>query len=126
MILVVASHPQTREAIIPLIADRGYRVAAVNCGDEFLSVVRFRPPSLVILDCDLSDSFGMLAKMRAEPRTAAIPVVMYSETGGKVRTTALGNGADAFVEKGSLDWFELMTEIARFVGPPPSAEAQSD
>ena len=28
-------------------------------------------------------------------------------------------GADAFVLKGSLDWADLLTEIERFVGPPP-------
>jgi len=120
MILVVASHPDTRDAIVPLISAKGYKVSAIDCSDEVLTQMRFQQPSLVILDCDLPDSFDLLAQIRAEPRIASIPVVMYSESSANVREKALGIGADAFVPKGSLDWVELITEITRFVGPPPS------
>jgi CheY-like chemotaxis protein len=120
MILVVASHPDTRDTFVKLISDRGYKVDAIDCGDQVLTRMSFQRPSLVILDCDLHDSFDLLAKIRSEPRIASVPVVMFSESGGCSQERAMEKGADAFVAKGSLDWVELITEINRFVGPPPS------
>lgn len=118
MILVVASHQETREALTPLVASRGYPVDAIECGDELLKRLRFQRPSLVIIDCGLKDSFKMLKSVRAEPVAAATPVVMFSVNDENLREKALLQGADAYVPKGSLDWIELMAEIERFVGPP--------
>jgi CheY-like chemotaxis protein len=120
MILVVASHPATRDTLASLVSAKGYPVTALDCGEEVLKWVRFRSPSLLILDCDLEENFETLAKVRAEKRIAPVPVVMYSESDANLREKALGKGAHAFVPKGSLDWAEIMTEINRFVGPPPA------
>jgi CheY-like chemotaxis protein len=120
MILIVASHPHTRDAILSLVAAKNYPIAAIDCGNEILTRLRFQPPALIILDCDLSDSFDMLTHIRADPRGNAIPILMYSETGTNLREKALAQGANAFITKGSLDWAELLTEITRFLGPPPT------
>jgi two-component system OmpR family response regulator len=119
MILVVASHPDIREAILPLVRAKGYEVAAIDCGDEVLNRLRFQSPSVVILDCGVADSFELLAKIRAEPHARSTPVVMFSADDQDIRRKALLKGADAYVPKGSLDWVELIAEIKRFAGAPP-------
>jgi DNA-binding response OmpR family regulator len=119
MILVVASHLETRDALVPLIAAKGYKVAAVDCGDEVLKRLRFQTPSLVVLDCGVSDSFELLADIRTKARVPSVPVVMFSADDQNLKQKALVKGADAYVPKGSLDWAELLAEIKRFAGPPP-------
>jgi two-component system chemotaxis sensor kinase CheA len=118
MILVVASHPETRDALVPLVARKGYPVDAVDCGDEMLARLRFRLPALVILDCDLPDSFDMLGDIRSQPHSTALPVVMFSAPDERIRQRAIAAGADAYVGKGSLDWAELLQAITDLVGPP--------
>jgi CheY-like chemotaxis protein len=118
MIWVVTSHAQTREALVPLVAAKGYEVAGVECGDEVVKRARFRKPTLVIIDCALPDSFDLLARIRAEPVARETPLVMFSIDDDDVREKALLKGADAYVPKGSLDWAELLMEIHRYAGPP--------
>jgi CheY-like chemotaxis protein len=118
MILVATSHAETREAIVPLIADEGYEVAGVECGDEVVRRARFRRPALVIIDCGLPDSFNLLARIRGEPTARQTPLVMFSIDDEDAREKALLTGADAYVPKGSLDWAELLLEIRRYAGPP--------
>jgi CheY-like chemotaxis protein len=124
MILVVTDHRRTREILAPLVAAKGYKVAEIECGDELLKRVRFQVPSLVVLDCGMPDSFEMIAKVRAEPRTFSIPVIMFTNASEDLREKALLKGADAYVPKGSLDWAELLAEIQRFAGPPPARKSK--
>jgi CheY-like chemotaxis protein len=114
MILVVAHRPETRDALVPLIARTGHPVAAVDCGDEMLKRLRFQKPSLVILDCGIPASFDMLTNIRADRNARSTPVVMFSADDENLKQKALLQGADGYVPKGSLDWSELLTEIRRF------------
>ena len=72
-------------------------------GEEALAVCRGETrPDLVLLDIKMprKDGFEVLAALRADPRTASLPVVMLtsSENGGDVaRAKALG--ADDYVTK---------------------------
>jgi len=118
MIWIVTDHRRTREVLAPLVIAQGYKVAEIDCGDEVLKRIRFQLPSLVVADCGLPNSFELIAKIRAEPRSRSIPVIMFTIATEDLKEKALLKGADAYVPKGSLDWIELLTEIGRFVGPP--------
>ena len=118
MILLVASHADTRAALEPLIAASGYEVAAVECDDEVNKRMRFRLPSAVVIDCGISDSFEMVAKIRDDIHWRNVPLLMFSTDDQNLREKALLQGADAYVPKGSLDWAELIAEIRKFAGPP--------
>jgi CheY-like chemotaxis protein len=63
--------------------------------------------------------FETIATIRADPRSASIPIVMFSRNERGLHQKALAHGADAFVAKGSLDWAELMDEVRRFMAPNP-------
>ena len=119
MIWVVTDHHVTRESLTSLIAARGYAVAELDCGDEVRRRVRFRQPALIILDCAFPDSFEMLKALRAGTDSGSVPVVMFSIDDQNLKDRALLAGANAYVPKGSMDWAELLVEVARYAGEPP-------
>lgn len=121
MIWVVTDHHGTKQALVPLIAAKGYEVSELDCGGEVVKRLRFQAPALIIIDCGVADAFDTLNTVRGEPRARPIPVVMFSVDDQNLKEKALLAGADAYVPKGSLDWAELLVEVMRFAGPPPSA-----
>lgn len=118
MILLVADHPDHRQALTNLITDLGYRIDPLDCGDEVLNKLRFRPSRLVILDCDTPDNFDLLSKIRSDPHARTTPVLMFSTDSKNLRDKALLSGADAYIAQRSLDWADLLAEIQRLAGPP--------
>ncbi|MCK6477498.1 MAG: response regulator [Phycisphaerales bacterium] len=123
MIWVVTNNRRTRHTLVPLIAAKGYTTLDLDCGDEVPRRMQFQIPSLVIIDCGMPDSFKTLAELRAQPNSHVVPVVMFSDDAPGHRERALLGGANAFVEKGTLDWAELLAEVTRFAGPPPADQA---
>jgi len=117
MIWVVTDHQATNESLVPLIAAKGYPVAYIECGDEVHKRMQFQSPKVVVIDCGMPDSFETLAKIRSEQKTRATPVIMFSQADEDLKQKALLRGADSYVGKGSLDWLELLAEIARLAGP---------
>ena len=69
-----------REAMSALLEQRGYRPVSVSSGSELLSRVDEIAPDVVLLDLLMPglNGFETLAKLKANPRTAAIPVVIMS------------------------------------------------
>jgi len=119
MIWIVSDHKPTADALLPLIADRGYQVMHVACDEDVRKRIRFATPILVIIDCGFPGSFDMLEIIRTEERGRHIPVVMYADDDPALLEKAHLKGADACVPKKSLDWESLFREIVRFAGPPP-------
>jgi CheY-like chemotaxis protein len=122
MICIVTDHTETRELLVPLIATKGYETAGIECGDEVIKRMRFRPVSLVVIDCGLPDSFELIQKIRAESKGRSVPVVLFTRADEDLQEKAMLKGADAYVPKGSLDWVELLSEIQRFAGSPADNE----
>ncbi|MFP4160901.1 MAG: chemotaxis protein CheB [Ectothiorhodospira sp.] len=74
---------------------------AVNA-EEGLEAARAHTPDLILLDLNLPDlhGFEVLARLRADRRTAGIPVVAVSADAGELRITeALERGFCAYIEK---------------------------
>ena len=117
MIWVVTDDHAARAALAGLIAAKGYTVGELECGGDLVQRARFRPPSLIILDCAFLDSFGMLKAIRTDAATRAVPVIMFSVDDQDLRDKALLAGADAYVPKGSMDWAELLIEVSRYANP---------
>src|SRR4051812_36407867 len=106
MILVVDDHPDVRVTVVRLLMLEGYEAQAVASGEEALRYLESRIPHCILLDHNMPGMTGLelLSAIRADPRFAAINVVMFSAQDGPVKTRALAAGANAFVLKGSLDW----------------------
>lgn len=71
-------------------------------GHEALEALRGPLPSFVLLDFALPDMDGLevLRRLRADPRSRALPVVIFSSLGDEQRRRrTLDAGADAWVPK---------------------------
>ncbi len=79
LILVVDDTPATLEVVCETLSDAGYFVATRINGDRALKRVQTYPPDLLILrDVQIPgiDGFETCQRLKAEPKTASIPIIM--------------------------------------------------
>ena len=78
-ILVVDDNPLMARLLTELLEDEGYRAVALD-GARVLDAVRENPPRLIILDVLMPgiDGSAVCRQLRADPRTAAVPIVFIS------------------------------------------------
>lgn len=76
-VLVVDDRPVNREFFTTLLGYRGYRVTEAGDGAEALSLIQTDRPDLVISDILMPtmDGYEFVRRLRADPVTAAIPVI---------------------------------------------------
>ena len=79
-ILVVDDERDTRDLLVDILADAGCDVIEAKNGSVALDKVHDEPPDLILLDIMMPnmDGFEVLGKLREDPETAAIPVVLIS------------------------------------------------
>ncbi|MFJ8691721.1 SpoIIE family protein phosphatase [Streptomyces roseolilacinus] len=101
-ILVADDNADMREYLGRILRDAGYRVEAVGDGHEALRAVRADAPDLVVSDVmmPLVDGLALVRELRADPRTAAVPVLMLSARAGQESSIdGLRAGADDYLVK---------------------------
>lgn len=99
MILVAERDPITAELEEYFLQQEGYDVAVIFDGRTALEEAASLQPDLIIVDVVLPGVNGLKVckALKADPRTAAIPVLVFSII--DVRERALAAGADAFLLK---------------------------
>lgn len=82
----------------------GYEVISAEDGEQALACAREQQPDLVLLDLMLPRMSGVevLARLKKEPATARIPVVVVSGLSEKNREKLMEAGADDYLEKSTL------------------------
>ncbi len=101
VILLVDDNTDMREYVYSLLAGRFEVVAATN-GRLALEEVKRRTPALVLTDVMMPemDGFALLAALRRDPATAAVPVIMLSARAGEeARIEGVEAGADDYLTK---------------------------
>jgi phosphate regulon transcriptional regulator PhoB len=101
-ILVVEDEKDIRDLIRFHLEQEGFEVLEAQTGEEALSVARRQPLTLIILDLMLPRTDGMMVcrRLRAEPGTADVPIIMVTARAGEVdRVLGLELGADDYVTK---------------------------
>ena len=79
-ILFVDDEEQIRKLLSTWLTRHGYEVSVANDGWEALKAIRAKAPDLVITDVNMPNMNGLelTRRMRADHRTARIPVIMLS------------------------------------------------
>jgi len=80
----------------------GHQVSCVQTGEDALSACRQKPPELVVLDIGLPgmDGFEVCRRLKADPSTAAVPVVFLSaDTSHAEKLRGAELGAAGFIQK---------------------------
>jgi DNA-binding response OmpR family regulator len=101
-ILVVDDTPMNVKLLHDLLEVRGYAVETAASGEEGLAKVSDWQPDLVLLDVMMPGMSGyeVCEKLRADPSTAALPVVLVTALDpDKERVKGLEAGADDFLTK---------------------------
>ena len=133
-ILIAEDNPVNRELLRELLEIRGYVVEEACDGEEALRMIERAQPDLLLLDIGmpLVDGFGVVSKIRENPRLASLPVVAvtaYAMQGD--REKILNSGFNGYLSK-PVNARALAEELERLLGkqehrsapPRPSHEAQ--
>ncbi|HMJ11190.1 MAG TPA: response regulator [Polyangiaceae bacterium] len=118
-ILVVEDQDSIRRMIEALVQARGYQVTAVASGAKAIDLASTDPPDLVLLDLMLPgqfDGFEVCRRLRADPGTSKVPVVIISALDdAESRSRASDAGATAYYTK-PFSPIALLKEIERLKG----------
>lgn len=101
-ILIVEDEEDIRELLGHTLIHEGYQVAAVATGEEALAVAEAKRPDLIVLDLMLPglDGLTVCRKLRANPKTADVAVVMLTAKGEEADIVAGFNmGANDYITK---------------------------
>ncbi|CQD16839.1 PAS/PAC sensor hybrid histidine kinase [Mycobacterium lentiflavum] len=101
-VLVADDNADMREYLIRLLRASGYQVTAVTDGQQALDAIRAQVPDLVISDVMMPglDGLQLLATLRGDSRTAALPVLLLSARAGQEASIeGLLAGADDYLVK---------------------------
>lgn len=101
-ILVVDDTPENLRLLMRILEEQGYEVRPASDGLHALSTAYMDPPDLILLDIRMPemDGYDVCERLKADPRTRAIPVIFISalhEVTNKIKGFSLG-GVD-FISK---------------------------
>ncbi|PRY47741.1 PAS domain S-box-containing protein [Geodermatophilus tzadiensis] len=100
-VLVADDNADMRDYVVRLLAPV-HRVQAVGDGQAALEAAQADPPDLVVSDVMMPrlDGVALLAALRADPRTARVPVLLLSARAGQeAAVEGLAAGADDYLVK---------------------------
>jgi adenylate cyclase len=111
-ILLVDDTPVNLKVLHNVLAPRGYEVVEATSGAEALEKVAAVRPDLVLLDVLMPgmDGYEVCLRLRDDPATAMLPIVMITASGEQQRLTALKAGADDFIQK-PFNQAELLARV---------------
>jgi two-component system, OmpR family, alkaline phosphatase synthesis response regulator PhoP len=102
LILVVEDEHDIRELLSHHLLKEGYRVAGAASGEDALRLAESQRPNLILLDLMLPgmDGLTVCRRLKADPQTAGILVVMLTAKGDEADVIAgLNLGANDYVTK---------------------------
>lgn len=132
-ILVVEDVPHILELLAVTLRFKGYPVVTATNGQDALEKIENERPALVITDILMPkmDGFAMVHRLRTNPKTNRIPVIILSATyvTPEDKQFAFSLGAARFLEK-PVDTEDFLLTIAEVLTlgpattPPPLSEEQ--
>ena len=109
-ILVIDDERLLRAPVASVLRRAGYEVESAGSGEEALQLLESARPELILLDLMMPGmgGLGFLRRLRAEPKWAAVPVIVLSAgSDGEQGTEAFKLGARACLLKGTVSLAKL-------------------
>ena len=112
-ILIVDDESQNRTLLELMLAPEGFEILHAASGEEALAIVAATPPDLVLMDIMMPgmDGYQVTTRLKADPATKGIPVVMVTALEDRQsRMVGLNAGAEDFLSK-PVDRAELCVRV---------------
>ncbi|MDG6103253.1 response regulator [Dactylosporangium aurantiacum] len=100
-VVVADDDPVVRQLVARMLRRCGHHVVTCDDGEQLLVAVRRHPPDVVVTDHQMPGLTGLavVARLRQDPATAGIPVVVASGSVGPDEAAALLGDADRLLVK---------------------------
>jgi two-component system, chemotaxis family, sensor kinase CheA len=118
-ILVVDDSITSRTLEQSVLSAAGYDVVTAVDGAEAWRTIERQEFALVVSDVEMPhlDGFGLCARIRANQRTASLPVILVTSLDEPAqRERGLEAGADAYITKSSFDQDTLLETVRMLIG----------
>jgi signal transduction histidine kinase/CheY-like chemotaxis protein len=125
-VLVVDDDPEARAMLAKILKEEHAEVVGAASGDEAMTLIAQAPPDLVLLDLMMPgmSGFEMVARLRAQPGGASIPVMIVSAKELTAEDVLTLNGhVQRFVAKGSIEPEGLTNAVRQLLGQSKSRGA---
>ncbi len=112
MIYLVEDDDSIRKLVVYALESQGFEAEGFSHPSPFKEAIKRELPELILLDIMLpeQDGISLLKKLRSDPRTAGIPVIMLTAKNTEFdRVEGLDAGADDYISKP----FGMMELVAR-------------
>ena len=117
-ILVADDSITARMLLKNILESAGYRVTTATDGMDALTTLRAREFDALVSDVEMPrlDGFELTTKVRADPKLAALPVVLVTALGShEHQERGVAVGANAYIVKGSFDQSNLLEVLSLLV-----------
>jgi len=118
-ILVVEDNEKNLKLVRDVLQVKGYQTLEAGTGEDGVRLATERRPDLVLMDIQLPGMNGIdaLKALRAEPATAAIPVIaLTASVMQQDRQEIMRAGFDAFIEK-PINLREFLDTVQKTLPP---------
>lgn len=112
-ILIVDDEIDNREQLEELLRPEGYQTVSAASGKQALVAVADQVPDLILLDVTMPgmDGYEVASRLKANPVTANIPIIMVTAQAGRAaRVVGLNSGAEEYLTR-PVDSAELSLRV---------------
>ena len=117
-VLIVDDNADAARPLTVLMRYMGHRGVYLDSGEKALGFIQETVPDLIVLDAMMPgmDGIEVLRRVRSDPRTATVPVVMFSAIGeAAYQAHARLHGATDYWVKASLSLDDLRQRVSSYL-----------
>ena len=118
-VVVIDDDPLDLDLVEAILAPEGYTVARAASGEEGVRLVRHEHPLVVLLDLRMPDmdGFEVAERLRADPETASVPIIVLTHLEmTRADRDRLAGRVSHLAQKGHLDRASLVELVGRLGG----------
>ena len=118
-VVVIDDDPLDLDLVEAILAPEGYTVARAASGEEGVRLVRHEHPLVVLLDLRMPDmdGFEVAERLRADPETASVPIIVLTHVEmTRADRDRLAGRVSHLAQKGHLDRASLVELVGRLGG----------